>query len=389
MDTGERQLTTFIKLNGSADQRIQQATGLEDMGQLVDAMDAKSTMQSVDLLFPSTCNEACGHCFFKEGSGFMKVREKDVAAARRIAGNLAENVDLTIYPREITMATDLLLLLEELNMNRVLSNAVKLSDPAVVQKLWDSGIRKLSVSVHGNKEEQTRLTGSPESFYDRTIEGIRNAVAIGMEVSTFTSVYRGNLENMRETFDMLYELGIKKSELLILLPAGDALEMVEDEYLDKADVKRLLFIVDEARRALTGMKIEMGLSWGPNFYSSGAFRYLAGQSGVWPNSKYFCPAVDRSYKGVSMKTGKVYSCFKMMEPEEEIGIIREDQIVILEEPFDPKRIIEELPNMCRSCEFVETCLGGCMVTNRGDMKICLTNVIGEMIQDGEVIIKKE
>jgi radical SAM protein with 4Fe4S-binding SPASM domain len=397
------ELSTFKQLSGSPDWLVTQATGLGGVDELSEAIVTKKTKLAVDALVPSPCNggggNGCEQCFFTEDPlgkvlNNVPVTPELLQDVRNFIDGLdPNNIALTIYPREITTAKGLLQVFEDFGISKALTNAILLKNKAYVDMLINSGITQISVSVLGNPAEQAYLGNSFEAVYWQILQGIQNAIEAGIEVSVFTVVYQGNIDSLQDIFRTLSQLGVKKCQLIRLVPTGKAQNMPDKDFItNNEDVLKVLFAVDEARRQNPELRISLS-KFGPNFYSPGIYQYLL-NSNVWPYSKYFCPWIDQGYIGVIFGSNRVVPCFQGMSfPELDIGEYREGEVIINETPLTVANLQENLRGICSSenCKFQSLCNGGCRITAYSFAKrngegnplyagqdVCLTNILQEI-----------
>lgn len=397
MSTVNGELTTFIdpELTGPVDERINNATGLGDIDEMLGAMNEKSTETVAAILFESTCNADCPFCFFVSGrASSMPITPEVVEKARAIIANLdLEDVELALYPREITTALPLLPLYKELGINRALTNAKLLSEQRFIDALVENGITRISVSVEGPREVFKKMTDSSDEDFDRVMQGIDSAVAAGIEVSTFTALSRVNLDTLEETLELLNSKGVTSATLIKQIPAGLAQSLPPENFLDREDIKRVIRIVDIARKEYPEMKILLA-KFGPNFCKSGIYRYLAG-GGKRPNTKYYCPRINNKFLGILINTGEINTCFQSIgDRDSVVGYLDEDnQMVIERVDITDEELSENLREPCASCGFKKICLGGCATQRETEailreeeepryagFKDCLTQILGKEVK---------
>ncbi|OIP03272.1 hypothetical protein AUK18_02290 [Candidatus Beckwithbacteria bacterium CG2_30_44_31] len=389
-------LSTFYQLSGSIDSRIQQSTGLKTQPELLASTIIKNKKIAVDLLIPSTCSENCGHCFFVENNlPFLKADSETLNELRKLAQIFdPQQTYLTIYPREITTAMELLPIFTQLQKDTVLTNGALLSE-RIISQLKNAGITKLSVSLHGNQDQQTKLTQADPKFFELTLQGINRAIKAGMDVSTFTSVSKINVDSLDYIFDLADQLGIKETKLIKLKPAGRAQNLPKDIFIDQTDLINMLYSVNAARLKYENLRISLfGLSFGPNFFSKGLYKYLSGQTNRWPASTFLCPWIGQDFLGISLGSKKIYPCFEALSfPELQIGSVENNQINLTQPPLNPESLQKKLTGICSSanCEYQKLCLGGCRISAFGFAKlnnqenpifsgqdICLTKTLSQL-----------
>ncbi len=383
MPQSKEALSTFYRVTGSLDQRIQASTGLESEQALLDKINSKPTKDMVDLLMQTACNQNCDHCHFvEEGYGVLKVDSSLMADAQAIvdffhpSGNEIDPQIIT-YPRELSVVLPLLPLRQQLGQDAIYTNASRIT-PHVVEKLISHGVKNAFVSLHGDKEHHMALTGVPPSEYNRTLRGIELLKESGMNVTTITTMYKDNLGVIPDVVKYLESVGINQLKLIRYFPAGRGKDLPVDKILSPEDVLKLLYTVDEIRKQHPYMNISLyGMSFGPNFYSPNYFRYLAGQKDALsgegnvfgnaaPEPRYVCSIVGRQYVGISLGTHNVYPCFEALSfPELKMGKLTIDQgrvgLQLDESNFTAKKLSENLSGQCskEDCPYQKFCLGGC------------------------------
>lgn len=353
-------LSTFIKVRGTLDNRVRASTGLDGTEALLNAMHNKPRKKAVDFLIPSVCNKNCTHCFFQEdqGSGFVQVNDQMIDFLRQqIAALDLNNTNITIYPREITQAMQLLPVYAENGLDRALTNGLLLTNKQVIRQLQKYGIKRLAISLHGFQNAQMMLTGETALQYQQSLEGLKCALTEGFNVSIFSTIFRGNVDDLPKFFDYAYQLGLREINLLRLIPVGNASNLPEEYFLNLDNIENMLYAINAARKKYPALRISLfGSSFGPNFYSPNAFKYLAGQKNTWPNSTYFCPWIEKEFVGLSLGSQKQYPCFKALSFS--------DNDIDLTSPLGVEDLQSKLQGDCSSdnCQYQKLCLGSCRIT---------------------------
>jgi len=361
---------TFVTNNGSLDQRINNATGLSGKNELLDVMAKRRNNVAKDLLVENICSQKCVACYYQEDSCKQGIRisEDKIADVRKAIENLTvTNKDLfTFYPREITTAMNFLPLYTELLQDRVLTNG-KLLNKSVFEKFKKSGIKRLSITVPGEKEAYSFYTQEPESTYDQLLENVSNAVTFGFNVSAFMPLFKQNIKDVTSTVRNLANRGVKEIQFIRIVPEGQAKSLSDAIFIDREDTLSLMRNVNSLRHELDN-KVHLSLFkgyFGPNFYGNSIFKHLSGQINEWPGSEYFCPAINRQFLCVSAQSNNIYNCFASMSFPEDFMVGKYDEGVIetTKMPIKSEELKDALRGICSSnaCEEQPVCMGGCRV----------------------------
>ncbi len=290
----ETDLSTFINVTGSVDQQVQKATGLSNLATLINKMEERNSVIRTDILVCNQCNQKCPGCFYER---------KNMESINKIDSRTIEQIDNMVeamkqidpspyfYPREATCDSSLPLLPEyqKVGMKSILTNGKSLSKPKVIEALIEAGISDVTVTVPGLAESYAKYTSEPESQYVQLIEGIKKARNNNIKVGAFMPIFEQNVDDIIPTIDLLSKIGVSSVKFIRVIPVGKAMNLDDSFFLQKESVVPFLIKVNRARLQYNSMKLSLfGQSFGPNFYSPGVWKYLAGQSNEWPATKYMC-----------------------------------------------------------------------------------------------------
>jgi radical SAM protein with 4Fe4S-binding SPASM domain len=270
------------------------------------------------------------------------------------------------YPREPTTPSALRLLPEYKNvgMDSILTNGKTLTQPRVIDALKRAGIKSLTVTVPGEAKSYAIYTKEPMEQYEKILEGISIAKQNGFDVSAFTPVFEENINDIIPMVDRLSKLGVSTVRFIRVVPVGNAKDMPNDFFLKPESTIRFLKEVNRARLLYPSVKLSLfGQSFGPNFYSPGIWRALAGQTKEWPGTKFACPAINRRYLGVVLGSNEIVSCFEGMSLEnQKIGFVRDGKLILDSNTSRSEEVLQNnLRGICskNECEYQALCMGGC------------------------------
>lgn len=168
------------------------------------------------------CNQKCVHCYAagqKQGNTkeFTTSEWKKVIDKCRKIGV----PQLTFTGGEPTIREDLVELIEYSKwfVTRVNTNGVLLTKE-LCKKLYEASLDSIQITLYSNNRDiHNELVGT--SNFDKTVEGIKNALEAGINVSINTPLCSTNKEYI-ETLKFINELGVKYVSCSGLIVTGNA-----------------------------------------------------------------------------------------------------------------------------------------------------------------------
>lgn len=204
------------------------------------------------------CNSACTFCIIATEIGD---RLAD-APPSLIDAVLAYNAEarrfrrLTFSGAEVTLRADLASIAHRavteggFELVRIQTNARRLSDPALAERLVRAGVREFFVSLHAHTPElDAAITRSSRSFAEAAA-GVRQVVALGATALTNTVICERNVDHLAEIVGYAASLGVGEVQLWSFLEVAD--ERQQDEHV------RLQRAMPKVREALD-LAEELGL----------------------------------------------------------------------------------------------------------------------------------
>ena len=222
----------------------------EKIGQLsIDQYANKMTApHRMDLLISSmtknekwNCNQKCLHCY-AAGQEYSEVKELTTEEWKKIIDKCrdARIPQLTFTGGEPTVREDLVELVDYSRwfVTRLNTNGV-LMTKELCKKLYDASLDSVQITFYSSdKEEHNKLVGA-ENF-DKTVEGIKNALEAGLPLSINTPLCSLN-KNYVETLKFLRSLGVKYVSCSGLIITGNATkEESKDTQLSEDDLYNIL-----------------------------------------------------------------------------------------------------------------------------------------------------
>lgn len=197
-----------------------------------------SSMQKQDKW---NCNQKCIHCY-AAGQGEAIVEELDTNQWKKIIDKCKEaNIpQLTFTGGEPTMRKDLVELVDYSRwfVTRLNTNGVLLSKE-LCKQLYEASIDSVQITLYSSGEAiHNELVGA--NNFSKTVEGIKNAIEAGINVSINTPLCKLNAK-YKETLEFLKGLGVKYVSCSGLIVTGNARkEKSKETQLEKEELYQVL-----------------------------------------------------------------------------------------------------------------------------------------------------
>lgn len=168
------------------------------------------------------CNQKCLHCY-AAGQTYSDAKELSTEEWKKIIDKCKKAYipQLTFTGGEPTKRADLVELIEYSKwfITRLNTNGVLLTKE-LCNELYNASLDSIQVTFYSaNKEEHNKLVGA--NNFDKTVEGIKNAIEVGLPISINTPLCSLN-KNYKETLKFLNEMGIKYVSCSGLIITGNA-----------------------------------------------------------------------------------------------------------------------------------------------------------------------
>lgn len=187
------------------------------------------------------CNQKCVHCY-AAGQQCAEETELGTDDWKKIIDKCRENMipQITFTGGEPTMREDLVELIDYSRwfVTRLNTNGIKLTED-LCRKLKDASLDSMQITFYSSdKDIHNTLVGAPQ--YDNTVNGIKNALAAGINISINTPLCTLNKDYVR-TLEFLHELGVTYITCSGLITTGNAaLEKSENLQLGTEELKQIM-----------------------------------------------------------------------------------------------------------------------------------------------------
>ncbi len=299
----------------------------------------------MDLALTYRCNNNCSHCYNARERSFPELTTDEWIKILDITWSLG--IPHIIFTGgEPTLRDDLPVLIAHAEANGQITglntNGRRLSDPEYLQRLVDSGLDHVQITVESVDADIHNTMVNARAF-DQTIAGLKNALNSSLFVMTNTTMLRNNVESIPSTLDFLAELGVRTIGLNALIHSGKG--SIVGTGLPDRDLAPLL----ETARLKTEMR---------------------GQRLIWYTPTQYCgfdpQTLDLGIKGC---TAALYNM--CVEPNADVlpcqsyykpvgNILRDGWEAIWNHQLSTQlRERQGLPEKCTGCKLLAECGGGC------------------------------
>ncbi len=187
------------------------------------------------------CNQNCVHCY---AAGQAQAEEAELSTEewKQIIDKCRKVCipQVTFTGGEPTMRDDLFELIDHARwfVTRLNTNGIKLTRE-YCDKLFEASLDSVQITFYSHDAAiHNELVGAP--MYDKTLEGIRNALAAGLNISVNTPLCTKN-RDYTETLKFLHDLGVTYVTCSGLITTGNAaLERSESLQLSKDEIRNIL-----------------------------------------------------------------------------------------------------------------------------------------------------
>ncbi|HEU0291666.1 MAG TPA: PqqD family peptide modification chaperone [Anaerolineales bacterium] len=180
----------------------------------------------MDLAITYRCNNDCAHCYNARERNFPELSTEQWF---KVLDKLwALGVPHVVFTGgEATLRNDLPELIHHAESNGQITglntNARRLADEKFVQKLVESGLDHVQITVESCNEQIHDAMMRARGAFKQTITGLKNALQSNLYVMTNTTMLRTNAYTIPDTLDFLAEMGVPTIGLNALIYSGSGI----------------------------------------------------------------------------------------------------------------------------------------------------------------------
>ena len=217
------------------------------------------------------CNQKCLHCYACDEK-MSEVNELGTEDWKKIIDNLKKACipAITFTGGEATIRPDLVDLVEYSKwfVTRLNTNGILLTE-SLCKRLYDASLDSVQVTLYSyDKDIHNKLVGG--EHFDQTVQGIKNALAAGLDVSINTPLCSINKDYV-EMVKFAHSLGVKYFSCSGLIPTGNA--KTEESTITALGKKEITEVVKTAFEYTSTNELEIAFT-SPGWISDSALKSM-------------------------------------------------------------------------------------------------------------------
>ncbi len=333
------------------------------------------------------CNLRCQHCYASAGKPMEDELTTDEALD--LIDRLARMgvAVIAFSGGEPLVRPDILQLIRharDCGIYVALATNGTLITPEKARQLHEAGAEYVQISIDGADAKTHDEFRGIQGCFERTLVGVRNAVAEGFFVNISTTATKANYEQIPKIIDLCNELGVNWVMAYNFVPTGRAQNITENDLSpqEREDLLHMLFEKNKTSRcqvlttapqfARVALQHTRASNSGPNAVDGEDVDFCSGGQTMVPT--HFCNMeVDGALFGLTefvggCGAGRFYMAIRAngdIDPcvffPKTVGNVRTSDLEDLwlhNELFEDLRNKDKIDGSCGSCEFRYHC-GGC------------------------------
>ncbi|MDH5637091.1 MAG: heme b synthase [Nitrospinota bacterium] len=230
--------------------------------------------------------------------------------------------------------------------------------PEVAQKIVDSGVQRVSISLDGatavTHDKFRKLPGS----FDMAIRGLKNLQALGMETQINSTIAKHNVHEVKNLYKNAIDLGVEALHIFMLVPVGCGVQIAESDMLDAETYEDVLnWFYDISQEG----KIQTKATCAPHYFRIMRQRAKADGIKISPKTHGMAAMTKGCLAGQSIcfisHKGEVFPCGYL--PVEAGHVLKQSFSEIWKDSnvFADLRDQDKLGGKCGICEYKKVCEG--------------------------------
>ena len=310
------------------------------------------------------CNLACAHCYISAGSWHAADAELSTDECLRI---LEQVLEVNSSPMLILTGGEPLLREDifdiaaygtQKGLRMVMAPNGTLITPQVAERMKESGIERISVSLDGASAERHDGFRGVEGAFEGALSGIEAAKAAGIEFQVNTTITRLNRDEIPRILELAENLGAVALHIFLLVPTGRGKYIVDQAITAREYEEILNWFYDQRDQT----RLQLKATCAPHYYR--ILRQRARAEGR--KVTYETHGLDAVTRGCLGGTSFCFISHRgVVQPcgflDLNCGDVTQDSFAEIwrhSEIFQSLRNYDNLKGKCGACEYKSVC-GGC------------------------------
>ena len=231
--------------------------------------------------------------------------------------------------------------------------------PEKAERILNSGIRRVSISIDGASPESHDGFRQVKGAFSGAINGIENLKNLGIEFQINTTITKRNIDELPQIHSLAKDLGAVAHHIFVLVPVGRGKEIESKERISIEEYDRILewFCEQEEKTSL-----QLKATCAPQYYRIRKIKKNKGSKNLLDDSSKLDSKTRGCLGGVGFcfisHRGQVSPCGYL---EIDCGNVRNSSLkwIWYNSPiFNSLRDFKKYEGKCGICKFVRIC-GGC------------------------------
>lgn len=320
------------------------------------------TLRLVAWEITRNCNLECVHCRASATMG-PYTGELDTKAGFRLLDQIAELGEpiVILTGGEPLLRQDIFDIARygtQKKLRMVMAPNGTLITDEIAEKMVDSGIKRISISLDGASEQSHDQFRGVQGAFEGALRGIRHARNAGMEFQINTTITKSNLDQIPAIQQLAIDLGAVAHHIFLLVPTGRGKYIVDQEITAREYEETLNWFYDRKENS----PLQLKATCAPHYYR--ILRQRAGAEGKTVTFQtHGLDAVTRGCLGGTgfcfiSHRGIVQPCGFLDVPCGDVTLESFSSIWKNSEVFQQLRNFKQLKGKCGGCEYKRVC-GGC------------------------------
>ena len=212
------------------------------------------------------CNLACIHCRASATTG-PYTGELDTAEAFRLLDQIGEIAKpiIILTGGEPLLRDDIFDIARygtDKGLRMVMAPNGTLMTPEHAQRMVDSGIKRISISLDGATREKHDSFRGVEGAYDGALRGIEYAKAVGLDFQINTTISKLNLDQIPRIQELAVKLGAVAHHIFLLVPTGRGKYIIDQEITAQEYEETLNWFYDQRDKT----PLQLKATCAPHYY---------------------------------------------------------------------------------------------------------------------------